>query len=65
MDYYEPTYHIYLNNNCIRSNLSIAEFEKEYHWMHEFLQLTNLEEDAILDYVRCDPPSCVLLEGSY
>ncbi len=65
MDYYEPTFHIYLNNNCIRANLSISEFEKEYRWMNEFLQLTNLKDSAILDFVQCDPPTRVLLEGSY
>ncbi len=65
MDYYETTYHIYLNNNCIRSNLSKAEFKKEITWMTNFLELTKLKKTAKLDYVQCEPPSRLMLEGSY
>ena len=65
MFYYEPTYHIYLNNECIRCNLSTAEFKEEMSWMTRFLELTNLGNNAILDYVQCDPPPRLLADGSY
>ena len=65
MHYYEPTYHIYLNNTCIKSNLNDQEFHKEMAWINNFLQLTKLDKAAKVEYVRCDPPSRVMLEGSY
>jgi len=65
MDRYEPSYHIYLNDTCIKANLNPAEFEKEMSRIKGFLELTNLENIANIDYVRCEPPSRLMLEGSY
>ena len=52
----EETYHIYLNNACIKANLKRNEFEKEMCWLKSFLDLTNLTSSATIEYVVCDAP---------
>ena len=53
---YGNTYHIYLNNTCIKCNLGESEFKNEMTCLNTFLELTNLTESAKLEYVVCDPP---------
>jgi len=61
----EPRYHIYVNKVCVKCNLDESEFKKEYSHIKGFLELTNLDKAANVEYVRCEPPSLSLFEGSY
>jgi len=47
-------YHIYVNDTCIKANLSEEEFDNEYKHMSAFLELTNLTEQARLEFERCE-----------
>ena len=62
---YESLYHIYVNDKCVKHNLQESEFRKEIQFIRAFLELTDLDNDAIVDYVRCDPPQESLVDGSY
>lgn len=53
----DTIYHIYVNNNCIRSCLAEAEFKREMTHLKAFLELTQLDNSATLDYVKCDAPT--------
>lgn len=61
----EQLYHIYVNGQCVRHNLETEEFHKEMQYITAFLELTHLENSAKIEYVQCDPPSTMLLDGSY
>lgn len=52
-------YHIYINGECIKANLEEDEFNSEMSYIKGFLELTNLEKQAKLEFERCDPPSYV------
>ena len=53
---YGHVYHIYLNNTCIKANLEEKEFKTEMTWLNNFLELTNLQSSANIEYVVCDQP---------
>ena len=59
----DTSYHIYVNNVCVSNNLDEENFNKEMTQIKGFLELTNLDKDAKLEYVRCEPPTYV--EASY
>lgn len=61
----EKLYHIYVNNQCVRHNLDTEQFHREMQYIKAFLELTHLEDDAKIEYVQCDPPSTLLIDGSY
>ena len=62
---YDALYHIYVNDRCVRSSLCEEDFKREMQHIQAFLELTHLDKDATLDYVRCEPPALTLVEGSY
>lgn len=62
---YEALYHIYVNDKCVKNSLNEEDFKKEMQHIRAFLELTHLDKDATLDYVRCEPPALTLVEGSY
>ena len=49
----EDFYHIYVNQTCVKANLSEEEFNTEYKHLLAFLELTNLKDQAKLEYERC------------
>jgi len=57
------TYHIYVNNTCVRACLGEDEFKREWQYLKAFLELTNHRDDAILEFVECEAPN--YLEASY
>ncbi len=61
----DPLYHIYVNDKCVQHNLQERDFLKEIQYIRAFLELTDLDKSAIVDYVRCDPPQLSLVDGSY
>lgn len=56
-------YHIYVNNVCVKNNLDEESFKKEMSFLRGFLELTNLDKSAKLEYVKCEPPGYT--EASY
>ena len=40
-------------------------FTKEIGGIKAYLELTDQYNTAILDYVQCDPPSRIMIDGSY
>lgn len=61
----EARYHIYVNKVCVRNNLLEDEFKREIKHIRGFLELTNLDKSAKVEYIQCDPPSLALQDGSY
>ena len=57
------TYHIYINNTCIRACLEEDEFKREWQYLTAFLELTNQSKDATIEYVECEAP--VYTDASY
>lgn len=51
------TYHIYINNTCVRACLEEDEFKKEWQYLTAFLELTNQSKDAKLEFVECEVPN--------
>lgn len=47
-------YHIYVNEKCVKANLDEEEFNKELRHIEAFLELTNLTEQATIDYEHCE-----------
>ena len=54
---HDTLYHIYVNNTCVKASLNEDEFYKEWSFLKGFLELTNLDKSANIDYVQCDPPT--------
>ena len=54
---YDTLYHIYINNTCVKASLNEDDFKKELSYLKAFLELTNLDKSAKIDYVQCDPPT--------
>jgi len=61
----DTLYHIYVNNICVKNNLEEVDFKREMKHIEAFLELTNLDKSAKVDYVRCEPPNKLLVDGSY
>jgi len=61
----DSLYHIYVNDVCVANCLNEEEFKKEFGYIKAFLELTNLDKGAKVDYVRCEPPNVSLVDGSY
>ena len=59
----DTSYHIYVNNVCVSNNLDEENFQKEMTQIRGFLELTNLDKSAKLEYVQCEPPAYA--EASY
>ena len=59
----DTLYHIYVNDKCVKAALNESEFKREMQHLQGFLELTNLDKSAKLDYVRCEPPTYT--EASY
>ena len=53
----DTLYHIYVNEQCVRSALSEEEFKREMSHIQGFLELTNLDKSATIDYVECEAPT--------
>ena len=56
-------YHIYLNGAPVYVNLDEDEFTKEYSYLKGFLELTNLDKDATIEYEELLTP--LGIEASY
>ena len=56
-------YHIYVNNTPVYVNLDEEDFKKEYSYLKGFLELTNLEKNAKIEYEELRTP--LGLEASY
>ena len=54
---HDTLYHIYVNNKCVRASLNEDDFHTELKHIKGFLELTNLDKSAKVDYVQCDPPT--------
>lgn len=50
----ESIFHIYVNKECIKANLHKEEFDKEMQILHSFLELTNMESAATIEYEECE-----------
>lgn len=50
----DKIYHIYINNTCISSCLNEIEFKKEMVGIKTYLELTNQQKNAKLDFVECE-----------
>jgi len=61
----DTLYHIYVNDTCVHTSLTEDEFKIQMAHLKGFLELTNLEKSAKVDYVQCEPPSNLLMDGSY
>jgi len=59
----DTIYHIYMNNTCIRACLTESEFKKEMVGIKTFLELTNHNKDATIEYVECEAPT--YMEASF
>lgn len=53
----DTSYHIYVNDVCVKNNLDEENFRKEMSYLKGFLELTNLDKTAKLEYVQCEPPA--------
>ena len=53
----DTLYHIYVNDKCVKAALNESEFKREMQHLRGFLELTNLDKSAKLDYVRCEAPT--------
>lgn len=62
--YNQLCYHIYVNDRCYKANLHEEDFEKELNHLHTFLELTNLQDSARIEYEECDVPK-EFTEASY
>ena len=56
-------YHIYVNGSPVYVNLEEDEFDKQLSYLKNFLQLTNLEKNAKIEYEELSTP--LGLEASY
>ncbi len=56
-------YHIYVNNTPVYVNLDEEDFKQEYSYLKGFLELTNLEKSAKIEYEELRTP--LGLEASY
>ena len=56
-------YHIYVNNTPVHVNLDEDDFKKEYSYLKGFLELTNLEKNAKIEYEELRTP--LGIEASY
>jgi hypothetical protein len=52
-----------MNNTCIRACLTESEFKKEMVGIKTFLELTNHNKDATIEYVECEAPT--YMEASF
>ena len=59
----KTTYHIYINGSPVYVNLEEEEFDKQLSYLKNFLQLTNLEKNAKIEYEELHTP--LGLEASY
>lgn len=59
----KTTYHIYINGCPVYVNLEEDEFDKQLSYLKNFLQLTNLEKNAKIEYEELHTP--LGLEASY
>ena len=59
----DTLYHIYVNDTCVSAALTETEFKREMIHLQGFLELTNLDKSAKLEYVQCEPPTYT--EASY
>lgn len=57
MTNHDTLYHIYVNETCVHAALGEEEFKREMSHLQGFLELTNLDKSATIDYVRCDAPT--------
>lgn len=51
----ESMFHIYVNNRLVANNLIEEEFKREMKHIQGFLELTNLDNSAKIEYVECVP----------
>lgn len=49
----ETLYHIYVNNKCVSHNLIEEDFKREMQHLKGFLELTNLDKSAKIEYETC------------
>ncbi len=59
----KTTYHIYVNGSPVYVDLEEDEFDKQLLYLKNFLQLTNLDKNARIEYEVLRPPRG--LEASY
>ena len=53
----DALYHIYVNNRCVKAALTEDDFKREMQHIEAFLELTHLDKNAKLHYVKCEIPS--------
>ena len=49
----ESIFHVYVNGECIKANLNQEELTYELQYLHSFMELTGLGNNAKIEFEEC------------
>jgi len=53
----ETIFHVYVNGACVKANLNKDELNHELQYLHSFVELTGLSNNAKIEFEECTAPN--------